>query len=127
MKSYPMSASLVLFLAVAAVPAYAQTPAQPVQPDASSKVRTVLELVMVDGSRAFGAIEQETETEIVFRTTAGAVLTTPRLRILSLQPVAGRMVHGEFRREDPNNTRLLFGPTGRALQKGEVYLGVYEV
>jgi hypothetical protein len=27
---------------------------------------------------------------------------------------------------DPNGTRLLFGPTGRALPKGQVYLGVYE-
>jgi len=127
MKSYAIRASFALFLAVVAVPAYAQAPPQPAPQDASSKLRTVLELVMIDGSRAFGAIEQETDTEIVFRTTAGAVITTPRVRILSLQPVAGRIVHGEFRREDPNNTRLLFGPTGRALQKGEVYLGVYEV
>ncbi len=29
--------------------------------------------------------------------------------------------------EDPNQTRLLFGPTGRSLEKGEVYVGVYEV
>ncbi len=27
---------------------------------------------------------------------------------------------------DPNGTRLLFGPTGRALPKGQAYLGVYE-
>jgi hypothetical protein len=29
--------------------------------------------------------------------------------------------------EDPNATRLFFGPTGRSLKKGEVYFGVYEV
>lgn len=29
--------------------------------------------------------------------------------------------------EDPNQTRLLFGPTGRSLEKGDVYVGVYEV
>ncbi|MEY4094404.1 MAG: hypothetical protein RLZZ53_1603 [Acidobacteriota bacterium] len=28
---------------------------------------------------------------------------------------------------DPNSTRLIFGPTGRSLRKGEVYVGVYEV
>jgi hypothetical protein len=51
----------------------------------------------------------------------------PRARVVSMRKVAGRMVRGEFRREDPNNTRLLFAPTGRALPRGEVYLGVYEV
>lgn len=30
-------------------------------------------------------------------------------------------------REDPNQTRLLFGPTGRSLEQGEVSVGVYEV
>lgn len=29
--------------------------------------------------------------------------------------------------QDPNQTRLLFGPTGRSLEKGEVYAGVYEL
>jgi hypothetical protein len=28
---------------------------------------------------------------------------------------------------DPNSTRLFFGPTGRALPKGQTYLGVYQV
>jgi hypothetical protein len=38
----------------------------------------------------------------------------------------GRIVRGEFRREDPNGTRLFFGPTGRPLERGQVYLGVFE-
>lgn len=29
--------------------------------------------------------------------------------------------------EDPNQTRLLFGPTGRSLKAGEVHVGVYEL
>src|SRR4051794_22638281 len=113
------AALLVVFSsAAAAQPAAASPPARP--------VKTVHELVMNDGSRVYGEIEQETDTEVVFRTTAGAVLRTTRGQVVSLKPVAGRIVGGEFRREDPNNTRLLFGPTGRAIPKGEVYLGVYE-
>jgi hypothetical protein len=104
------------------------TPAFASPDDSSSpRLRTVTELVMTDGSRAYGTVEQETDRDIVFRTTVGAVLTAPRDRILSMRPVAGRMIRGEFRREDPNNTRLLFGPTGRSLKRGETYLGVYEV
>ena len=92
----------------------------------SPYVLTVYELSLKDGSRVYGQIEGESDTEVVFRTTSGAVLTTPRPRIVSLRPVVGRMIRGEFRREDPNRTRLAFGPTGRAVPKGQAYLGVYQ-
>jgi hypothetical protein len=92
----------------------------------SPYVQTVLELLLKDGSRVYGQIERESDTEIVFRTTSGAALTTPRTRIVSLRPVVGRTVRGEFRREDPNSTRLAFGPTARAIPRGQVYLGVYQ-
>jgi hypothetical protein len=83
-------------------------------------------LTLKDGSRLYGQVEGESETEVVFRTTSGAALTTPRARIVSLRPVVGRMIRGEFRREDPNGTRLAFGPTGRSVPKGQAYLGVYQ-
>jgi hypothetical protein len=89
-------------------------------------VRTVHELILNDGSRAYGEIEAETDVEVVFRTTAGALVHAPRSQVVSLKPVAGRMIEGEFRRDDPNSTRLLFGPTGRAIPRGQTYLGVYE-
>ena len=92
----------------------------------SPYTRTVYELTLKDGSRVYGQVEGESDTELVFRTTAGAALTTPRARIVSLRPVVGRMIRGEFRREDPNGTRLAFGPTGRAVPKGQAYLGVYQ-
>jgi hypothetical protein len=92
----------------------------------SPYVQTVQELLLKDGSRVYGQIERESDTEIVFRTTSGAALTTPRTRIVSLRPVVGRTVRGEFRREDPNSTRLAFGPTARAIPRGQAYLGVYQ-
>jgi hypothetical protein len=91
----------------------------------SPYVQTVYELLLNDGSRVYGQIEGESETEVVFRTASGVAVTTPRTRIASLRPVVGRMIRGEFRREDPNGTRLAFGPTGRALPRGQAYLGVY--
>ena len=64
----------------------------------SPYVQTVYELMLKDGSRVYGQVEGESETEVVFRTTSGAALTTSKARILSLRPVVGRMIRGEFRR-----------------------------
>jgi len=110
--------TLVVFLA-GAVPAAARGPQSPY-------VHSVLELVLRDGSRAYGVVVAEDATDIVFRTSSGAELKTPRARIASLRPVTGRMVGGEFRREDPNNTRLAFGPTARAVPRGQAYLAVFQ-
>src|SRR4051812_32905026 len=92
----------------------------------SPYVQTIYELVLNDGSRVYGRIESESDTEVVFRTSSGAALTAARTRIASLRPVVGRMIGGEFRREDPNGTRLAFAPTGRSLARGQAYLGVYQ-
>jgi hypothetical protein len=87
---------------------------------------TLQELVLRDGSRLYGSVERETETEVVFRTRSGTLVTVPRPDVMSLRTVTGSIVQGEFQRADPNTSRLIFGPTGRALDKGQVYLGVYE-
>lgn len=93
----------------------------------SPAVKSTHELVLTDGSRMYGHVVSETATEVEFRLMSGALVTAARERIVILRPVLGRVIKGEFRREDPNNTRLLFAPTGRALPKGHAYLGVYEV
>ena len=89
-------------------------------------VERVAELVLKDGSRMYGAVEAESDAEVLFRTTGGALVRAPRPDVVSLRQVTGVIVAGEFRRDDPNRTRLLFAPTARSLRRGEVYLGVYE-
>ena len=84
------------------------------------------ELRLSDGSRAYGRIVSESEEEVVFETASGVAITARRNQIVSLRKVDGVFKEGEFLPADPNNTRLFFGPTGRALPKGQVYLGVYE-
>ena len=85
------------------------------------------ELVLRDGSRMYGALEKDAANEIVLRTTSGVVVTAQREQILRLTPVTGRVIAGEFQRSDPNTTRLFFAPTGRALKRGQAYLGVHEL
>jgi hypothetical protein len=84
------------------------------------------ELRLRDGSRVFGRISSESDTEVVFQTAAGVLLTARRDQIVALRKVDGEMRNGEFQPADPNLTRLFFGPTGRSLPKGQTYLGVYE-
>ena len=87
----------------------------------------VHELVLRDGSRVYGSIERETDSEVVFRTHAGATVTARRADIVSLRRVKGRVEGGEFRRSDAHSSRLFFAPTGRSLEKGQVSIGAFGV
>jgi hypothetical protein len=85
------------------------------------------ELVLRDGTRAYGRVERVDDGLVTFMTTAGAAIQVQAAEIVSVQPVNGRVVAGEFRRADPNPTRLFFGPTARSLKQGAGYVGVYEI
>jgi hypothetical protein len=85
------------------------------------------ELVLRDGTRAYGQVERVDGPMVTFKTTAGAAIQVAAAEIVSIRPVTGRIVAGEFRRADPNPTRLFFGPTARSLKQGEGYAGVYEI
>jgi hypothetical protein len=86
----------------------------------------IQELELTDGSSIIGRVESIGEGRFVFRSTAGVVMTVDPSTVRSLKPVTGRIVRGELWREDPNQTRLFFGPTGRSLKKGEAYFGDFE-
>jgi hypothetical protein len=83
------------------------------------------ELLLRDGSRLYGAVVRDTPGEMVFRTEAGLVVTVPRSDVVRVRRMRGSIVDGEFRRADPNRTRLFFAPTGRAVDRGQVYAGVF--
>ena len=85
------------------------------------------ELILRDGTRAYGRVESVDSGVVTFITKAGAAIQVRAAEIVSIRQVSGRVVAGEFRRADPNPTRLFFGPTGRSLKRGTGYLGVYEV
>jgi len=102
-----------------------QTPALPAIEIPAADV--VQELELNDGSSIIGRVASIGAGSFVFRTTSGTEMTVEIITVRSLKPVSGRIVHGQLWREDPNTTRLFFGPTGRSLKKGEAYFGVYEV
>jgi hypothetical protein len=80
-----------------------------------------------DGSRAFGRVARVEGDRVVFQTTAGGMLQVDVPQILSLKPVDGRIVNGEYFPADPNPTRLFFGPTARSIPGGSGYVAVYEI
>lgn len=124
MKRFMLAA---LALAVLIMPGVLDAAAQEAAASVARPAQVTLhELVLRDGSRLYGSIEREDATEVVFRTQAGTLVTAQRAEIASLRAVSGTIIEGEFLRRDPNSSRLIFGPTGRAIEKGQVYLGVYE-
>jgi hypothetical protein len=101
-------------------------PAESAQQAPVVQTTDVYELVLRDGSRLYGSIEQETDQEVVFRSSAGATLTAKRADIVTLRRVTGRLEDGKFVRSDEHRSRLFFAPTARSLRRGQVSVGVFE-
>ena len=111
--------AFIFILCLSAAPAAAQTQTAP----ADSLKRIELK----DGSTLQGRIIEQTDTQVVVRTLNDLEVKVPRANIRAIEPLQGRMVGGEFRRYDPNYTRLLFSPTGRPLRQGDGYFSDYYI
>ena len=129
-RRFGQAAHLIVAFALAFTPrdAAAGQAARPAAPAiAVSAAGVTEELVLRDGTRAYGGVERVDGGLVTFRTTAGATLEVQSAEIVSVHPVSGTVSGGEFRRADPNPTRLFFGPTARSLKQGTGYAGVYEI
>jgi hypothetical protein len=129
MNRYARAAGLVLLLACRPSVAVAS---EGLSQDAAPRIvitpaGVTDELVLRDGTRAYGRVERVDGGVVTFLTTAGAAIQVQAAEIVSVRPVDGRVVAGAFLRADPNPTRLFFGPTGRSLKQGAGYVGVYEI
>lgn len=91
--------------------------------DRSAYPEGTVRLDLVDGSAVVGVIENEDDVAINIRTTTGVVMSIPREQVKTIASIEGE----RFFRSDPNQTRLLFAPTGRAAGAGVGYLAFYEV
>ena len=88
---------------------------------------TVMEIRLDEGSVLFGRIVAIDGDRVTIELTSGARIDVNRPQILSVRRTSSRMVRGERWEEDPNATRLFFGPTGRPLGRGTGYFAVYEL
>ncbi len=117
----------VMLLAVSPLASFAQTPAPPVAVVAVAPSEVTQEIGLRDGTSAIGRVEAVDGTRVTFRTLAGAILTVDAADIVRLTTIGGHVSGTQFWPDDPNPTRLFFGPTGRPLKRGDVYLGIYEI
>jgi hypothetical protein len=86
----------------------------------------VQEIRLADGSVLYGRVVEGGDP-VRIRLLSGDVLEIARSRVASVEVASGRVVNGAFWREDPNRTRLFFGPTGRGMRKGRGYVAAYEL
>jgi hypothetical protein len=87
----------------------------------------IYEIELKDGSLVLGVILSEDGSSIHFRTLSQVDMRILKEMIVEKTKISGEIVKGELWRDDPNSTRLLFSPTGRALKAGQGYFSVYEV
>ena len=113
------TALLMLVVSILSQPARAQLD--------SSRVAKVYRLTLNDGSEIIGSIVKEDSVQVEFQSVSKIMMLVPRNQIEAIVPLAGSVADGEFRRSDPNYTRLFFAPTGRALKSGQGYFSAYEI
>jgi len=93
----------------------------------TSAAQTLHKITLRDGSEVVGTIESETADALRFTTASNVLMVIPQNQVKSKERLSGSFVEGEYRRVDPNNTRLLFAPTARSLKAGQGYFSVAQI
>jgi hypothetical protein len=88
----------------------------------------VVTITLKDGGTLVGTVVQEDETSVTLRTASGAELRLPREAIGSRElRSANPRLPASSPFSDPNESRLMFAPTGRPLGKGNGYFSDHYV
>jgi len=116
----------ILLLLLLLFPGSAWSRLSGVQSD-TTRTEQVSRLSLRDGSELYGTITAQTTDSLTFQTVSGLTITISRTQVKNIEELTGRVINGEYRRVDPNRTRLLLAPTGRALRAGQGYVSAYEI
>ena len=88
----------------------------------------VVTITLKDGGTLVGTIVAEDEAAVTLRTSSGLELKLPKQAIASRgTPTATSEVRSTSPLSDPNESRLMFAPTGRPLGKGNGYFSDHYV
>lgn len=101
--------------------------AHPILAQTDTTATAVQEIRLSRGSVVYGWVIEQRGDTVLIRLAAGDELRLPRASVVSTRPASGRVVRGEFWRDDPNRTRLFFGPTARGVKAGGGYFAAYEL
>ena len=83
---------------------------------ASDSTNQIYRITLKDGSAFVGTIASSTPDSLRIQMGSGITLTLPRGAVSNIERLRGTIEGGEYRRVDPNGSRLLFGPTARPLR-----------
>lgn len=86
---------------------------------------TLYELRLADGATYVGQVAAVSADTITIRTTTDVRVQFQRGQLAAVRVADGRVVDGQFWRRDSNRTRLFFAPTGRTLDTGDGYAGLF--
>ena len=88
----------------------------------------VVTITLKDGGTLVGTIVAEDESAVTLRTSSGVELKLPKQAIASRgTPTGTSAAPSPSRLTDPNESRLMFAPTGRPLGKGNGYFSDHYV
>ena len=85
----------------------------------------ILRFALHDGTQLHGLSIRAASDTLIVRTSGGLEIAVPDAQIARVDLLQGQIHEGEFRRSDPNGTRLLLSSTGRGLKRGQGYFADY--
>lgn len=86
---------------------------------------TLYEIELEDGSEFVARLLARDGDTLTLQTVGGASLTVRVADVREALVARGYTTDGEFRRADPNESRLFFTATGRTLGQGQAYASAY--
>lgn len=87
----------------------------------------IVQITLTDNSVLIGKILEQSDTLVIFKSTAGLVLELKPELIKEIEYLKGEIQNGKYVRFDPNGSRLFFSSTARAPKAGSGYFSVYEL
>ncbi|MFZ5516017.1 MAG: hypothetical protein ACOY90_05235 [Candidatus Zhuqueibacterota bacterium] len=88
---------------------------------------SLIMIKLLDGTQIKGKVLKYDAASIVVETAAGLEVRVPVEKIASQRFVKIGSAEEKYTRSDPNYSRLIFGPTGRPLNKGDGYVSDYYI
>ena len=92
----------------------------------SSTIQTI-RIELKGGNIFIGKIIHETDSLLTLKTKNDLEVTIPVNQIKSREIITKKMHNEVYWFDNPNQSRLFFAPTGRALKSGDGYFAAYEI
>jgi hypothetical protein len=87
----------------------------------------IVKITLTDNSVLIGKILQQSDSLVIFKSTAGLVVELKPELIKETEYLKGEIQNGKYVRYDPSGSRLFFSSTARTPKAGSGYFSVYEL